>query len=125
MTQWTYIVADKEVNISEPTAEELQQVNPFVIINKFRNGYTASLLKSTVGKKKIELKASRKNADIASATLTINATTYLPEDITLKLSDNHTITIRLSNVEIGKKLPDSNFKFDKKRYPKVEIIDLR
>ncbi|WP_301904186.1 LolA-like putative outer membrane lipoprotein chaperone, partial [uncultured Duncaniella sp.] len=54
-TQWTYSTQTGEVNITEPTPEELQQVNPFAIINSFRKLYKASLLKSPATEKKIKL----------------------------------------------------------------------
>ncbi len=124
-TQWTYLVSENEVNVSEPTADELQQVNPFVIINTLRNTYTPSLQKSSNGEKCISLKAKNSKSDIVSALLTINAATSLPKSITLNMSDNRKITISLSNVRTGKKLPVTAFRFDPKKYPGAEIIDLR
>lgn len=38
-TQWTYSLANQEVTVSEPTAEELTQVNPFAILESLRTRY--------------------------------------------------------------------------------------
>ena len=48
-TQWTYSTQTGEVNITEPTPEELQQVNPFAIISSFRKLYIATLLIAPAG----------------------------------------------------------------------------
>ena len=34
-TQWTYSRANNEVSITEPTPDELQQINPFAIVSAF------------------------------------------------------------------------------------------
>lgn len=124
-TQWTYVPADKEVTVSEPTAEELPQINPFVILNNFTHAFTPVLMKSTAGERRIKLSAKSKKSDISSAILSIDSATKLPRSATLTFSDGRAITVTLSNVTTGKRLQSSHFTFDKKRYPGVEIIDLR
>ena len=42
-TQWTYSAEMGEVNITEPTDDELAQVNPFAILNTFRTKYKSPL----------------------------------------------------------------------------------
>lgn len=124
-TQWTYMPAQQEVSVSEPTAEELQQINPFIIINKFRNSYTAKTLKAPAQQKKILLTAKQKNADIRTATITLNASTLMPTDISITMADGRTATITVSNLTIGKALPAGTFRFNSRQYPKAQIVDLR
>lgn len=124
-TQWTYTPAQQEVSVSEPTAEELQQINPFIIINKFRNFYTAKTLKSTAQLKKIQLTAKQKNADIRTAVVTLNASTLMPVEIAITMPDGRSATIKISNLTIGETLPISTFRFNAKQHPKVQIVDLR
>lgn len=124
-TQWTYVGADNEVNISEPTATELQQINPFVIINSFRSGYTAKSLKAASGLKKISLTAKNAKAQVKSATVTLNASTLMPTEISLTMANGQTATIRVSSLTTGKALPLSTYQFPAKKYPKAEVVDLR
>lgn len=124
-TQWTYVSADNEVNVSEPTAQELQQINPFIIINTFRQNYTAKTVSKAKNAQKITLTAKNSKTDIRSATVTINPATLLPSEIVLKMASGQTATIRISSIKIGNALPVSTFRFPAKKYPKAEVIDLR
>lgn len=123
--QWNYMSADNEVNLSEPTQQELQQVNPLLIINDFSKNYTAKTISSTKTSQKISLTAKNKKSEVRTATITINPTTLIPSEITLKLASGENATIRISSVKFGKALPLSIFRFPKDKYPKAEIIDLR
>ena len=42
-TQWTYLENSDEVNVSEPTAEELQSINPYAWLSLYKNGYTLKM----------------------------------------------------------------------------------
>lgn len=124
-TQWTYSTQTGEVNITEPTPEELQQVNPFAIINSFRKLYKASLLKSPATEKKIKLTASNPKSDIKSVVLTLNASTLYPTAIELTMSNRRTVTIHVTSTKSGGALPVSDFRFNSKKYPGVPVVDLR
>lgn len=124
-TQWTYSSHSGEVNMTEPTPEELQQINPFEIIRSFNSRYKAQLLKSPAGSKKIMLTALSPKSDIKGVVLTINASTLFPTHIDLTMSNNQKVSIAISRVEEGSTLPNSHFRFDAKKYPGVEVIDLR
>ncbi len=122
-TQWSYSTEIQEVNITEPTIDELQQINPFAIIANFRNSYNCKLLESSQGTYKIQLIPKTSQQTIKKAILTINSTTFYPTEISLT-SDN-TITITVTNVKASNTMPKSAFQFNEKNYPGVEIIDLR
>lgn len=124
-TQWTYLSAENEVNISEPTADDLQQINPFAIISTFRRGYNAKLVKSDKSTKVVSLTAQSKKSEIQIATVTVGASDYLPIKIELKLNSGRKVSIAISGVKIGKALPVKVFQFPSAKYPKAEIIDLR
>lgn len=124
-TQWTYSTQTGEVNITEPTPEELQQVNPFAIINSFRKLYKPTLLKSPASEKKIRLTASDQKNDIKSVVLTLNASTLYPTDIELTLSNRQLVKIHVNSVTAGAALPLTDFRFDSKKHPGVPVVDLR
>lgn len=126
-TQWTYAPATNEVNITEPVADELQQVNPFAIISSFREKYNAVLLKSSSKNTHlIKLAPIKSNAsNINNVTIELNVKTLFPQKIALTLNNNNVISIDILNVSAGKSLPHITFTFDSKLYPNAEIIDLR
>lgn len=126
-TQWSYAPATNEVNITEPVADELQQVNPFAIISSFREKYNAVLLKSSSNNTHmIKLAPIKSNAsNINNVTIELNTKTLFPQKIILTLNNNNAISIDIRNVSAGKSLPHNMFTFDSKKYPNAEIIDLR
>lgn len=126
-TQWSLLTAQNEVTVTEPTDQELSQVNPFVIINNFSKNFTSKFIASAAKGTKRILLTPRKGSTqaIKSATITISDATQLPTEIVVVDSDGHTFTITITSLKIGKALPESNFRFPKNSYPKTEIIDLR
>lgn len=124
-TQWAYSPSTGEVNITEPTPEELAQINPVAIIGAFRKGFTAAYAKAPAGKKTVVLTAKAKKPEIKSATVTLDAATLYPSIITLVMANGQKVSITVSAVKVGKALPASTFTFNKKQYPKAQIIDLR
>ncbi|MDE7411771.1 MAG: outer-membrane lipoprotein carrier protein LolA [Paramuribaculum sp.] len=124
-TQWTYVKSEQEVSVVTPTPEELAMVNPFIIINNFKKNYSVKTENTQNNTVKLSFTTKNKAAQIQMATITIDAASLLPKSIDLVMSDRRHVTILLSKINIGKKLPASFFRFDKTRYPNVEIIDLR
>lgn len=124
-TQWTYSTQTNEVNITEPTDEELQQVNPFAIIKSFREHYKASMQQSSDKVKTIDLKASNPRSDIADVSLTFRNGSLYPSVIKLTLSNRQVITININTTTPGGELPISEFQYDEKSHPEVPVVDLR
>ncbi|NBJ08717.1 outer membrane lipoprotein carrier protein LolA [Duncaniella freteri] len=125
-SQWTYSDQIGEVNVISPTAEEVQQINPFAIVKSFSSSYSSEQVKSSsAGMTTLRLTANNRKSDISSADVTINDKTLYPTRIVLTMSNRQKVTINIKNVKAGGKLPVSNFRFDAKRYPNVQVIDLR
>lgn len=123
-TQWSYAPSTNEVNISEPTQEELQQINPFAIIGSFRNDYNAKLLDKKNGYK-ISLTPKNANPTIKNIVITFNSSTLLPSLIVITTKSNTKATIKVKSINVGNALPASTFTFNASKYPGIEIIDLR
>lgn len=123
-TQWTLVTETNEVNVTEPTVEELQQVNPFAIISAFRNNYKASLLNSTANEYKIQL-VPISSSGVTSVILQLNRPTLYPKSVEIHSKNTSPIVINVKNVSEGKSLPIGAFMFNKSQYPEAEIIDLR
>ena len=123
-TQWTLVTETNEVNVTEPTVEELQQVNPFAIISAFRNNYKASLLNSTANEYKIQL-VPISSSGVTSVILQLNRPTLYPKSVEIHSKNTSPIVINVKNVSEGKSLPIGAFMFNQSQYPEAEIIDLR
>lgn len=128
-TQWTYLPTNEEVNVSNPTREELESINPLAFLTLYKEGYAYQLGSRTnyQGKSitEIILTAEEFNKQWSNLTLYIDRTTHLPLYIKLKEAgkDYHEITI--SNYRQGMGWKKNHFTFDPKQYPDAEVIDLR
>lgn len=124
-TQWAYSSSAGEVNISEPTADELSQINPFEVIGNMQKSFTPRRLASPDKIDKIELLPKNNHTEFKKIIISFNASTLLPNEIIFTASDNSVTVISLASVRPVKSLPATTFKFNAKLYPGAEIIDLR
>ena len=123
-TQWTYVPADREVTISEPTPDELLQINPFEIISSFRKNYNASTIKSDKSQTVIRLTSRDPKASITQAVLTLTSATLLPSRIQLT-GPSGRVTINLGSVKTGKAMTAADFRFNTRNHPGVSVNDMR
>lgn len=126
-TQWSYSTMSGEVSIMQPTAEELQVVNPFSIISNFQTAYTATLQKS--GSEDVVLlqpKDKKRQSNIKSVKLSASKKTHLPSSIEFIMTDGTKMTIKLSQYQTGANFPTSTFVYNKKLVPPgTPTVDLR
>ncbi len=128
-TQWSYLVDNQEVNISNPTAEELQSINPYTFIGLYKQGYQYSIgpLKQYKGKSiaEINLQAEKPRQEIQQATLYLSSNDGQPLFIKITDCNENISSIEIISLEKDLNLPENQFVFDRKKYPQAEIIDLR
>lgn len=127
-TQWSYLKASDEVNISNPTPEELENINPYSLISQYRQGYNYKYngSKSINGRQGDELilTPTGKNKDISRITLFISKNGQ-PIHLKIEQKDQTWNEITITSYKTGEKYPDSLFKFNKRNYPDAETVDLR
>ena len=129
-TQWSYMVRNDEVNVSNPTQEELQQINPYTFLYMYQKGFSYKLgtVKIYQGKAvwEVILTANDKKQELESITLYVTKSTYEPVYIQLQQRGQKTRNeITVTGYQTRLNYADSIFSFDKKQYPNAEIIDLR
>lgn len=121
-TLWTLMKSSNEVNVSNPTANELATINPYNFINIYRSGYKYDM--KTVGKEfQVHLTATDKSRKIQEMYINVNKSSYVPSQVKM-LRGGKWSTITISNFKKAS-LSDSQFRFNPKSYPNAEIIDLR
>ncbi len=124
-TQWSYLQSVNEVNITEPTVEELAQINPFAIVSAIKGTFTPTLVSSNQKRQVVRFTPTASGAsDISSMTVTFDASTSWPQMIEL-VSSAGKVVITVTGVKTGGKLPASAFVYNKKTHPGAEIVDLR
>ena len=124
-TQWTLSQAVKEVNVTEPSREELAEINPLIILSALSSRFSAEMGQSTADSYSILLSRRDNDTGIASATVRVNATTWNPVAITIVTSTGERFTIDIKSIKKLKSITDSTFRFNPALYPGVEVIDLR
>lgn len=123
-SQWVLQRSAKEVSLSEPTKAELAESNPFYLISNYRSLYTAKLITAPKGYYKIQLTARNKAQAVRTATITVNASTFQPTQISATMGSGST-TIAIKSFTKGSALPQSYFEFNARMNKGIELIDLR
>ncbi len=126
-TQWSYVEANEEVNITSPTPEELQGIHPYALLSLYKNGYNYQYTgaKTRQGKSghEVVLTPERKQ-DISAITLFVSRE-YQPLYIKVEQTDMPAREIVITSFQAKQPLDDATFRFDAKKYPDAEVIDLR
>jgi len=129
-TQWSYVAKNDEVNVSSPTQEELQQINPYTFLYMYQKGFSYKLgtTKTFRGKAvwEVILTAKDKKQELERIILFVTKDTYEPLYILLQQRGQQTRNeITVTTYQTRQNYADSVFAFDRKQYPSAEIIDLR
>lgn len=126
-TQWSYLESSEEVNVSTPTPEELQTINPYALLSIYKHGYNYKYIgvKKRNGKQGFEVMLiPEKKQDITSITLFVS-NTYQPLYIKVEQNNKPASEIIVTSYQTNQPLDNATFKFDKKKFPDAEVIDLR
>lgn len=126
-TQWSYVEQNEEVNVSTPTTEELQSVNPYALLTSYKKSFNYRYVgeKTRQGKRGQEILLTPKaSQDVKSITLNVKENGS-PVYIAIQLHNGEKQEFQISSYQTGVNLPDATFRFNKQKYPEAEIIDLR
>ena len=123
-----YDKQSKELTISNPTQEEVSDLDPTAIISMFKEGYKISApeaSKTDPSLTIIRLYPEDRKADYSMITVTINTATSTPTEITTFGKNGVENSVTLKKVETNKKFPDSTFEFNADKHRGIIITDLR
>ena len=118
-TQWTYLPSSDEVNISEPTDEELQTLNPYAWLYLYDREYDLqSLPAETSGQYKIEMSARSAGEQVERLVLWLDKSGLHPVKFSLTLAGNVEPTlITVRDYRTRQPYTDAMFVFDPGEYP--------
>lgn len=128
-TQWVLIKDVNEVNITNPTNEEVATISPLALLGMYKNGYTLRnpVSKTINGKSAhvIEMIPAKSNKEFVSVSVAIDKKSNTILQVNLKLKNGMTNKIDITKYIDNYKFANSDFVFDKNKHKGVEIIDLR
>ena len=128
-TQWTYAKGSDEVNVSNPTGNELAGISPFVLLNIYKKGFKLSLNGEKTEKGKsvysVDLVPESNKVEFKKITINIDKSNWMISSIKIYNKDGIVTHLIINKLQMGVNLSDDIFTFNKKEYPNVEIVDLR
>lgn len=126
-TQWSYLADTEEVNISHPTQEELQGINPYLILMRYKSDFNYAYKGNGTrnGVKGHEIILTSKHSEHSDIIRVFVTTTYQPLAMKMEQNGRTLSEINVISYKINQKLEDGMFKFNRSLFPNAEIIDMR
>jgi len=125
-TQWVYLKQSNEVSITEPTEEEIAEVNPVAVLSAFKLKSNLKMGKSKNPQNvKIEMTPKKKSESFSKVEAEFVKTSGNLALIRIYNSNGSKQEIHLNNYRLQQQIPTSSFVFDRNKYKNVIINDLR
>lgn len=129
-TQWSYLASSDEVNVSEPTLEELQSINPYSWLSLYKQDYKLKVAKTGNASDdtayKVVMNATKRSQNMQCIILYIEKGSFRPLKLsTVQRGSKDAAVVFINSYQTGKNYDDSLFVFDRKAYPTAELVDLR
>lgn len=128
-TQWVLMTDLNEVNISNPTNDEIASISPLALLSMYKTGYKLNnpVTKTVNGKSAsvIEMTPSGSKSEFKNISVAIDKKTNTVLQVNLTMNNGMKNKIDISNYNANFNFPDTDFVFDESKYPKVEVVDLR
>lgn len=128
-TQWVMMKDLNEVNISNPSAEEIASISPLALLSMYKTGYTLKnpVTKTVNGKSAsvIDMIPTGNKSDFKNISVSIDKKTNTVLQVNLTMKSGMKNKIDISDYNANYNFPDSDFVFNKDSHKGVEIVDLR
>ena len=124
-TMWSYSPATDEVNITTPTAADLQMTNPYSAAQNFKSGYIIS--KGGTGNGTYTVRFTpKKKSNVKHMLVTVSTVNWLITKAEIVQTDGTKSTVTIGNYNKNASASASTFEFDKSQVPTgTEVVDLR
>ena len=126
--QWTYLKQDREVQLSnvDASSEALNPAKIFTIYEKgFKYVYTGEKKVGAKIYQMIDLSPTDLKKSVFKVRLTVDKAAKQISNIVVFEKNGNTYTYNVKTFLPNVKVPESTFAFDSKKYPGVEVVDLR
>lgn len=122
-TQWYYVADNEEVNISEPSADELILSNPYQLMGNYTQYYKTQYAGIQQGMNIIIL-SPKKKGEIKQIQLWIDKADKVRKLI-INYNNSRQTSFIIKSYKLNQAFSANDFVFNQKKYPKAEIIDMR
>lgn len=126
--QWTYLKNDKEVQISnvDNSSDAINPAKLFTIYEKgFKYLYTGEHKAGAKVYQMIDLSPTDTKKSVFKVRLSIDKATKQIANVVIFEKNGNTYTYNVKTFSPNIKVPETTFAFDAKKYPGVEVVDLR
>ena len=127
-SQWTYLKKDKEVQVSnvDNSSESLNPAQIFTIYEKgFKYLYTGDTKAGAKTYQMIDLSPTDTNKSFFKIRLSIDKVAKRIASVLIFDKNGNRYTYTIKTFVPNVKVPETTFTFDAKKYPGVEVVDLR
>ena len=128
-TNWNYMKQGNQVTISTIDENSGELMDPSSLFSIYEKGFSSKFVaEKNIGGKtvyQIDLFPDKKEYDVSKISIEINKSTMMIQSAQLFGTDGNIYSIAVKKIETNKEFPDTEFVFDAKKFPDVEIIDLR
>jgi outer membrane lipoprotein-sorting protein len=128
-TNWSYMKQGNQVTISTIEDAGSELMDPSSLFSIYEKGFTSKFVaEKNVGGKtvyQIDLFPDKKEYDVSKISIEISKANMMIQSAQLYGTDGNIYGILVKKMDMDKDFPDSEFVFDAKKFPDVEIIDLR
>lgn len=126
--QWTYLKNDKEVQISnvDNSGDAINPAKIFTIYEKgFKYLYTGENKVGAKTYQMIDLSPTDTKKAVFKIRLSIDKASKQIANVVIFEKNGNTYTYNVKTFSPNVKVPETTFAFDTKKYPGVEVVDLR
>lgn len=125
--QWSYVADTEEVNISNPTSEELRGINPYLILKNYKTDYNYAYQGQVTrkGVKGHDIVLTPKQANNPTSVSVFITKTFQPLSMKIEQNGQTVSDINVTSFQNNQHLEDGMFRFNKSLYPNAEVIDMR
>ncbi len=128
-TNWNYMKKGNQVTISTIDENSSELMDPSSLFSIYEKGFTSKFVtEKNVGGKtvyQIDLFPDKKEYDVSKISIEIGKPTMMIQSAQLFGTDGNLYNITVKKIDTDKEFPDTDFVFDTKKFPDVEVIDLR
>jgi len=128
-TMATYVKETNEVNLQDYDPAELGELNPTRIFTAYKKNYKYRFIKESKegGQtyETIELAPTTSYSKIATVRIKVNKADKAIKSWDILMSDGQHVSYTITSFQPDVSVAESYFAFDAKRYPGVEVVDLR
>lgn len=128
-SNWSYMKQGNQVTISTFEDSGSDLMDPSSLFSIYEKGFISKFVaEKNVGGKvvyQIDLFPDKKEFDVSKITIEIDKATMMIKSAQLFGTDGNIYGIVVKKMETNKEFSDSEFVFDAKKFPDVEVIDLR